>query len=462
MAHRRHLLFGFLFCYLVLCGTRDADASNPIITTAYSADPSAHVFNNRMYVYASHDRNDAREFDVVDYHVYSSDDLQNWQDHGIAFRVTDSPWAKSHLWAPDCALKNGTYYLYYPAQDATGIAHVGVATSTSPAGPFKALPEPLPAVDGIDPSLFLDADGTPWLTWAGQNQSPMIARMKSNMVELAESPRRLTGLNNFFEGPWIFKRGSTYYYTYPAFRPGGVGRGGHGQNYDYAVASSVNGPYTYRGTFTPSAAGSTGDNIHGSQVEWKGKWYCFYHDNSTSGGHEFSGYKRAVKMDEMHFAEDGSIQPLLWTATGPAQLQSVDAFASHEAETLAETDTPEGAHPVAVTGDSPGPVWLGPLLPGSWVRYAGLEFAGGARTLELKVASATGGGTLEVHLDSRSTPASATCVVRYTGGWNSWQTQSCPVPAITGRHDLYFVFRGEATSGLFNLDSFQFMRETFP
>jgi len=101
---------------VLVCWSLTAQASNPIINTAYSADPSAHVFNARMYVYASHDRNDAREFDMVDYHVYSSDDLGNWQDHGVACRLSDLIWTKSHLWAPNCAFKDGKYYLYYPAR----------------------------------------------------------------------------------------------------------------------------------------------------------------------------------------------------------------------------------------------------------------------------------------------------------------------------------------------------------
>ena len=440
---------------VLVCWSLTARASNPIINTAYSADPSAHVFDGRMYVYASHDRNDARKFDMVDYHVYSSDDLGNWRDHGVAFRLSDSTWAKSHLWAPDCAFKDDKYYLYYPAQDASGKPHIGVAVSTSPAGPFKDVGGPLPGVYGIDPSLFIDEDGTPWLTWAGDG--PMLVRMKPDMTELAEPPRKLSGVENFFEGPWIFKRGGLYYYTYPAFRPGGVGRGGHGQNYDYAVARTVTGPYTYKGSFTQSAPGAEGDNIHGSQVEWKGKWYCFYHDFSTSVGHEHAGYKRAVKMDELRFSPDGSILPLLWTATGLPMLHPVNAFERHEAEELAATDVPEGAYPVAVTGDSPGPVWLGPSQPEAWVRYAGFDFgAGGATGLQFRVASATGGGEVEVHLDHRDNSAVGTCAVRYTGGWDRWETQDCTLPVITGHHDIYLIFRGDGHSGLFNLDWFQF------
>ena len=431
-----------------------ARAANPVITTAYSADPSAHVFQGRIYVYASHDRSDAREFDVQDYHVYSSDDLQNWQDHGVAFRLSDISWAKSHLWAPDCAFKDGRYLLYFPAQDAAGKFHIGVAMSGSPSGPFADKGSPIAGADGIDPSLFLDEDGQAYLIWA--QDGLMMARMKPDLTELAESPHKISGAENFFEGPWLFKRGKLYYMTYPAFKPGGVGRGGHGQNYDYAISKTPAGPYVYKGAFTQSGPG--GDNIHGSQLKWHGRWYCFYHDFSTSVGRPAHGYKRAVKMDEMQFAPDGAILPLEWTVDGPPQAKPLDAFSRMEAETLNSTDIPEGDHAIAVSGDSGGTVYLGPVLPGAWVKYAGVGFGAGADKFEVRAASPTAGGAIELHLDRMDGPLLGSCTVRSTGGWQRWITSSCEVTRTGGTHDLYMVFRGIGRDGLFNIDWFQFVR----
>jgi arabinoxylan arabinofuranohydrolase len=117
-----------------------AFAVNPIITDAYGADPSAHVFSGRLYVYGSHDRNDAREFDMNDYHVYSTDDMQNWQDEGVALSLKDVPWAEGHFWTPDCNVKNDIYYFYFPTRvPKNGRLKgrpVGVTPSRSPAGPF--------------------------------------------------------------------------------------------------------------------------------------------------------------------------------------------------------------------------------------------------------------------------------------------------------------------------------------
>jgi arabinoxylan arabinofuranohydrolase len=446
-----HLLRFILSLCFVLSIPAALMASNPIITTAYSADPSAHVFNGRMYVYASHDRNDARQFDMIDYHVYSSDDLQNWKDHGIAFRLSDSKWARSHLWAPDCAFWKGKYYLFYPAQDAAGNFHIGVAISDSPAGPFVDKGSPILGADGDDPSIFIDGN-TPYLIWA--DNAATIARMKPDLTELAEAPRKLSGIDNFFEGPWIFKRRGLYYLTYPAFKPGGVGRGGHGQNYDYATAKDPMGPYTYKGPFTQSGPG--GDNIHGSQVEWNGTWYCFYHDFSTSVGKPGHGFTRAVKMDEMYFTADGSILPLQWTETGPPQLHWLNAFSRMEAVTLNSTDVPEGEHAIAVDQNDAGTVYLGPATPGAWVKYAGVDFGKGANTFEVNTASATGGGEIELHVDGMDGPLLGTCTVRYTGGWQQWVEKSCPMKSIAGVHDLYLVLSGTGHDGLFNFESFTF------
>ena len=433
-----------------------AFASNPVITTAYSADPSGHVFNGRMYIYASHDRNDARGFDMVDYHVYSSDDLQNWQDHGIALRLKDIPWAASNLWAPDCNYWKGKYYLYFPARDAAGHRRIGVAVSKSPAGPFIAEKMPIADVEGIDPSIYIDTDGLPWLIWA--DNGPVIARLKSNMTELKGTARKIEGANEFFEGPWVFRRNGTYYLTYAAYKPGGVRRGGHGQHYDYAVSASITDPYSYKGTFADSGPG--GDNIHGSQVEWHGDWYCFYHDFSTSQGRPFQNFKRNVRLDRMAFAADGSIEPLQETESGPPQLKPLDPYTRVEAEDLNATDVPEGPHAIPVDGNAGGVVYLGPVMDGDWVRYAGAEFRSGPSAFTARVASATGGGVIDLYLDRPDATNIAHCEVHYTGGWSEWQTVSCPVAPISGIHDLILVFTGESQHSLFNIDWFQFNRRT--
>jgi len=431
-------------------------ALNPIITTAYSADPSAHVFGGRMYVYPSHDRPDAQEFDMSDYHVYSTDDMANWQDPGVILSLGKIPWAKAHLWAPDCNCKNGTYYLYFPA-DADGRYHfkIGVATSQSPAGPFVAEPKPIVGVDGIDPSIFLDDDGTPYLIWAAGG--PMLCRLKPDMKTLDGTPTRLTGCDKFFEGPWLFKRQALYYLTYPAFLKGGSGDGGSGQNYDYAVAKSLFGPYAYKGTFTRSGPGA--GNIHGSQVQWQGHWYCFYHDCSLSQGNIKSGFKRSVRVDEMHFGPDGAILPLQWTDSGPRPLRSLNPYARCEAETLARTAGPADSEAITTEACSEGGEDLGSIADDAWAEYAHADFGSGAKRFNARIASPLAGGRIELHLDSRGGPLVGVCPVPKTDGWQRWQTVSCPVTkAAVGVHELFLVFRGRAVGGLFNINWFRFAK----
>src|SRR5246127_3476887 len=92
---------------------------NPFVTDMYTADPSAHVWaDGRLYVYPSHDVAPPRGCDLMDkYHVYSTDDMVHWKDHGVILQASDVSWGRPEggfMWAPDCAYKNGVYYFYFP------------------------------------------------------------------------------------------------------------------------------------------------------------------------------------------------------------------------------------------------------------------------------------------------------------------------------------------------------------
>lgn len=437
---------------VLLLGQTACRATNPFITTAYSADPSAHVFEGRMYVYPSHDRNDAQRFDMTDYHVYSSDDLVNWRDHGVVLNLKDVAWAKpnSAFWAPDCGFKEGIYYFYFPV---TG-AGFGVATSKSLAGPFVDTGKPIPDVSGIDPAIFVDDDGQGCLYWAGAGCQGQ--KLKANMTELDGPALRLHGCNNFFEGPWMFKRNGIYYMTYPAKMKGGSGDGGNGQWFDYATSDQPLGPFTYRGHFSRSGPGV--GNIHGSQVEWNGKWYCFYHDASLSVGQPKRGFKRSIRVDEMKFNADGSIRPLVWTSSGPAKLKNLDPYVTVSVVCLNQTDLPEGPHAVSTEPCSEGGMDIGKIKNGGWIKYASVDFqAGGAASFTARVASLLSNGRIELRLDRLDGELAGTCKVPATGGWQVWTNSSCPVTGAVGVRDLYLKFTGPGTGDLLNLQSYQFL-----
>ena len=393
---------------------------------------------------------------MTDYHVYSTDDLQNWQDHGVVLDVKDVAWAASHLWAPDCAFKNGTYFFYFPPRPKEGNTRpIGVATSASPTGPFQDIGHPIAGVNGIDPAVFVDDDGQAYIYWAGAG--PQAARLKPNMIALDGPVVTLQGIEHFFEGPWMFKRQGIYYYTYPAMMKGGSGDGGNGQWFDYAMSNQPLGPFVYKGHFSRSGPG--GGNIHGSQVAWHGNWYCFYHDFSTSVGDPKQGYKRAMKMDEMHFNADGTIQELQWTADGPLALKNLDPYVRCEAECLNQSDVPLGKHAVTTEACSEGGVNLSQIEQGDWVRYANVDFGpAGAKGFTARVASPLSGGEIELHLDKLDGPLIGTCPVPKTGGWQTWADASCAVTGAKGVHFLYlkFVSQMNTSSGLFNVDWYRF------
>ena len=310
----------------------------PLITDAYSADPSANVFNGKLYIYPSHDRDiemesndNGDQYDMNDYHVYEMEDMtKKPKDLGVILTIDDVPWAGKQLWAPDAAEKNGKYYFYFPARDKDGLFRIGVAVGKTPSGPFTAQPNPIKGSFSIDPCIFPDDDGKYYLSfgglWGGQldkwktgtfdpnggerpdNEpavTPKIALMSDDMLEFAEKPRDivivddagkplLSGDRNrrYFEGPWMHKYNGTYYFSYST---------GDTHQLVYATSKSVYGPYTWRGVILTPVLGWT---THHSIVEYKGQWYLFYHDCELSKG---INHKRNVKFCKLEYRADGSI-----------------------------------------------------------------------------------------------------------------------------------------------------------
>jgi hypothetical protein len=313
----------------------------PLITHIYTADPSAHVFEDRLYIYPSHDLDhdspstqDGEQFDMEDYHVFSLENMHSSPvDHGQVLHVDDVPWAEKQMWAPDAAFKNDTYYLYFPAKDYDGIFRIGVATSQSPAGPFTPQSEPIPGSFSIDPTVFVDEDGQAYIyfggLWGGQLEKwrtdsfdpngtepdgtepalgPRVAKLSSDMLSfdgppeevsiLDEDGRPLLASDNarrFFEAAWLHKYNGTYYLSYST---------GDTHFIAYATGENPTGPFMFRGYILNPVVGWT---THHSIVEFQEKWYLFYHDSSLSGG---VTHKRSMKVAELTHNTDGSIQTI--------------------------------------------------------------------------------------------------------------------------------------------------------
>jgi Glycosyl hydrolases family 43 len=315
--------------------------SAPLVRDIYTADPSAHVFGGRIYVYPSHDieagikeDDNGAHFAMRDYHILSMDSVGGAvTDHGVALDIKDIPWAGRQLWAPDAEFKNGTYYLYFPVKDKQDVFRLGVATSSSPTGPFKADPKPIAGSYSIDPNVFTDADGQSYLyfggIWGGQLQrwrsgqydstvapnqpaqevaiGPRVARLSKDMRSFAGPVTEVKLLDEngkpllagdtkrrFFEGGWLHKYKGKYYYSYST---------GDTHLLVYAVGDKPTGPFTYKGVIMNPVQGWT---THHSIIEHKGKWYIFYHDTELSG----KTHLRNVKVTELKRRPDGSIETI--------------------------------------------------------------------------------------------------------------------------------------------------------
>lgn len=314
--------------------------SQPLISEIYTADPSAHVFEGKIYIYPSHDieagvkeNDNGDHFDMRDYHILSMDSINGKvTDHGVALSVKDIPWAGRQLWAPDAAFKNGTYYLYFPVKDKNDVFRIGVATAKTPAGPFKAESKPIEGSFSIDPAVFTDNDGNSYMyyggIWGGQLQrwnngkydangsktdsgkenepalSAKVAKMSKDMLRfdgpvkdviiLDKNGKQLLTNDHdrrFFEGSWMHKYNGKYYFTYST---------GDTHFLASAIGDNPYGPFTYQGTFMNPVQGWT---THHSIIEVKGKWYIFYHDTQISN----KTHLRNIKVTELTHNPDGTI-----------------------------------------------------------------------------------------------------------------------------------------------------------
>lgn len=295
--------------------------SNPIFREQFTADPAALVVGDTVYVYVGHDASKPGQgFVMPEWLCYSSKDMKSWKAHGSILRPEQFSFARADTaWAAHMIEKDGKYFFYTTLRRRENNEHcIGVAVGDTPTGPFAdARGTPLitdnmtadsrrPNAD-IDPAVFVDDDGTPWMIWG--NGDFYLAKLKPNMIELDGAIQKVPH-ENVAEGPWLFKRNGLYYNVYAADVPGTKP-----EQIAYATAGKVTGPWTYRGLVTgPAKAGFT---IHPSVIEFKGQWYFFYHDGSTSlNGLPGGDFRRAVCLEYLYFNPDGSIQPITQTSHG--------------------------------------------------------------------------------------------------------------------------------------------------
>lgn len=288
----KHTILTLLILLSIATGVR---AQNPILPD-FHADPSARIFNGRLYVYPSHDAAGATNWgSMVDWHLFSTDDMKKWTDHGMIFSLKDIGWAKKEAWAPDCIEHNGKYYFYF-----TAAGQVGVAVADSPTGPFKdALGKPLIEKKeagiryAIDPCVFMDDDGQAYLYYGGGRQLGVV-KLKEDMIT-RDGAIQVVDMPKFYEGVWVHKRKGIYYASYPT-RPSGR----QANVMAYSMAKSPLGPWEYKGELLDNHS----HNVHGSITEFKGQWYLFYHVEGPSH------WERRVCVKPLLYNVDGTIKPV--------------------------------------------------------------------------------------------------------------------------------------------------------
>ncbi len=362
------------------------DAQNPIIRDQFTADPTARVFEGKVYLYPSHDiispvEPERKWFSMADYHVFSSEDLVNWTDHGMILSQENVPWGNPEgysMWAPDCVYKNGKYYFYFPnaPKEGRGFA-IGVAVADKPYGPFTPEQKPIEGVGGIDPCVLIASDGTAYLYWSGMGLRG--AKLADNMLELdGESVRLDENLPaGFKEGPFIFERNGKFYLTYPWVQD-------RTETLAYAMSDNPLGPYEFKGIIMAQSPSACWTNHH-SLVEYKGEWYLFYHHNDYSPQFDKN---RSARIDRVIFNEDGTIQPVTPTLRGVGVSPARSIIQLDRYSFLSQG----GTYIDFLNVENPFEGWFVNLpRPETWVEYEDIDFGSASpKTVKMRVRSEKG------------------------------------------------------------------------
>jgi len=432
-------------------------ADNPIIQTKYTADPAPMVYNDTVYLYTSHDEDDAQGFKMFNWMLYTTTDMVNWTDHGIIAGVREPyktfSWADgSNAWAPQCVQRNGKFYLYCPFPYKGQMA-IGVAVSDSPFGPFTdPLGKPL-VVGSYDPTVYIDDDGQAYMYWGG-NGPCYYVKLNEDMVSVSGSINvatiDFTGTPpeaSYTEGPWFWRKDNHYYLAWASrCCPEGIG---------YAMSDSPTGPWKCKGTIMDPDERSSGN--HPGIIDYKGNSYVFgfnYAINFSLTSTHLE--RRSICVEKMTYNADGTIVKVpWWSKEGVPQIGTLNPYVRTEGETICWSSG------VNTEPCSAGGMNVCDIDDGDYIKVKGVDFGNaGAATFTASVASGTAGGIIKLHLDGVDGALIGSVSVPYTGGWKDWKTVTAGVSGATGIHDLYLVFKGNPAGHLFNFDYWQFGKKS--
>lgn len=429
-------------CGLLNC--LNVNAQRLIIQTKYTADPAPMVYNDTVFLYTTHDEDDAEGFKMQDWLLYTSTDMVNWTDHGVVASLKSFDWVKrdNGAWAEQVVERNGKFYMYCPIH-GNGI---GVLVSDSPYGPFK---DPLgkPLVwqkehwDDIDPTVFIDEDGQAYMYWGNPNcyyvklNEDMIS-YSGDIVKLKETPE------HYQEGPWFYKRNGHYYLAFASTCcPEGIG---------YAMSDSPTGPWKTKGYIMRPTERTRGN--HPGIMDYKGKSYVFGLNYDLLKLETNTHYeRRSVSVAEMHYNEDGTIQEVpYWADTKLEQIGTFNPFRKVEAETMA------WGYGLKTAPNADKSLSVVDVNNGEYICVRGVNFGKNkARRFEVS-ALPLEGGNLKIRLDAPDGKIVGNVNIPQGNETSKYELYSCEVNAVSGIHDLYLSFEGENNKDLFELDYWKF------
>ncbi len=427
-----------------------AEGNMPLVQTKYTADPAPIVRNDTIYLYTSHDEDNAEGFLMKNWLLYTSTDMVNWQDRGVAASLEDFKWfdGKNGAWAIQVVERNGKWYMYCPIHGHG----IGVLVADSPYGPFKdPIGEPLIWQKehwyDIDPTVFVDEDGQAYLYWG--NPHLYMVKLNDDMISYSGNIVQHPDIPDYQEGPWFYRRGDNYYLAFASTCcPEGIG---------YAMSKSPTGPWEYKGHIMDHTDRTRGN--HPGIIDYKGKSYLFG-QNTELLKLEQPEYleRRSVSAAEMHYNADGTIQEVpYWFDNELKQIEPLDPYRRVEAETMS------WGYGMRTTPRNPwGPQKWNQLVTaiddGEYIKVSGVDFADGPKEFSIDAQCPLYGGVIELHVDDVDGPQIGTVTI--DGTKNKIKTFTTPVESVKGIHDLYLVFKGSKRQkkNLFNLDSWAFSR----
>lgn len=417
-----------LFLALCILNCALCIAQNPLIRNQFTADPTARVFNGRVYLYPSHDIPSPVErlkewFCMEDYHVFSSDNLTDWTDHGVVLSQKNVEWGNPEgysMWAPECVEKDGRYYFYFPnAPKETRGFNVGVAVADHPEGPFIPESEPIKGIMGIDPCVLVDDDGRSYIYWSGMGIRG--AELNSDMRSLKGESVMIQGLpEGFKEGPYIFHRGDKYYCTFPWVRD-------VTETLAYAMGDSPLGPFLFKGVIMEEWPDGCWTNHH-SIIPVGDDWILFYHHNDFSPDFDKN---RSARADYLHFNEDGTIIPVTPTLRG---VGITDARSHIELDRW--SDRSPNTHTSFLDPENKFAGWKTGLgTRGAWVRYDRVDFGASSPSSITARVRAPKGGVIDISA-SQSSDFDTLASLSVSPSAD-WQELTIPLTkATTGCHDI--------------------------